>query len=356
MRTNESINNSQPTERKTVIQISILALLFGTGSWIALSGLWLEMPWLMMQAPEKWSLASYLNIMIQLANIGPLIYWILHKRYKRVNDIWATHAQMLLGIFSCAMLAGFWNRTMEIFGQNRSINLLVFTFILGLVDCTSSVTFLPFMARFDSRYMTPYLIGEGLSGFMPSIVVLIQGARKHQHLDSNWQLNKATIINQSLVIEESSQLAPVPAFEPRFSVEIFFISLIITLFISYLAFICLQVLPFAIQERKSIKHKHKFDINQNDRQMSSTGSDNVDIIIELASLSSNHNLHHEDSKATNQPTVNLKFKVTIQIIIIIICIDYTSKKVLFSFGVDVSKLFYNIWIYATSTGKKSINN
>lgn len=300
-----STNSEHQTERKTVIQISILALLFGTGSWIALSGLWLEMPLLMLQAPEKWSLASYLNIMIQLANIGPLIYWILHKRYKRVNDIWATHVQMLLGILSCAMLAAFWNQTIEIYGQYRSINLLVFTFILGLVDCTSSVTFLPFMARFNSRYMTSYLVGEGLSGFMPSIVVLLQGAGKQQYLDSNWQLNKATMINQSLVIEESSQLAPAPIFEPRFSVEIFFISLMITLFISYLAFICLRVLPFAIQERKNFKHEHNIDINRNDKRMTSTDCNNVDII-ELSSLSSNNNLHQKDLKVTNQPTVSLK--------------------------------------------------
>nr|XP_027194024.1 solute carrier family 52, riboflavin transporter, member 3-like isoform X2 [Dermatophagoides pteronyssinus] len=162
------------TKPKAIVRISILALLFGTGSWIALTGLWLEMPLLLQQLPEQWRLASYLNIMIQLANIGPLLYWLL-KRYRFVNDISATHIQMLIGLISCIMLIGYWRKTFWIFGHEHSVILLIFTFGLALVDCTSSVTFLPFMARFDSNFMTPYLFGEGLSGFIPSLVVLIQG-------------------------------------------------------------------------------------------------------------------------------------------------------------------------------------
>ncbi|OTF73556.1 hypothetical protein BLA29_011675, partial [Euroglyphus maynei] len=154
--------------------ISILALLFGTGSWIALTGLWLEMPLLLQQLPEGWTLASQLNMMIQLANIGPLLYWIL-KRNRFVNDISATHIQMWIGLLSCIMLIAFWRTTIWISGAEHSLLLLIFTFGLALVDCTSSVTFLPFMARFDSSFMTPYLVGEGLSGFIPSLFVLIQG-------------------------------------------------------------------------------------------------------------------------------------------------------------------------------------
>ncbi len=48
-------------------------------------------------------------------------------------------------------------------------------FFLSLVDCTSSVLFVPFMASLRPRYLTSYLVGEGLSGLIPAAVALAQG-------------------------------------------------------------------------------------------------------------------------------------------------------------------------------------
>ena len=36
------------------------SLLFGLGSWVAITGLWLETPLLIHYLPEKWALSSYL--------------------------------------------------------------------------------------------------------------------------------------------------------------------------------------------------------------------------------------------------------------------------------------------------------
>ena len=48
-------------------------------------------------------------------------------------------------------------------------------FFLSLVDCSSSVTFLPFMMQLPAHYVTTYFIGDGLSGFVPGLVALAQG-------------------------------------------------------------------------------------------------------------------------------------------------------------------------------------
>lgn len=151
-------------------RIKLLAMLFGTGSWIAITGLWLEIPLLITALPEQWTLASHLNIAIQIANIGPLIYWI-GKRFHLLNDVNTTHLQLWLGMISCLVLIFYWEQTFFLFGQLRSLVLLVCTFGLALVDCTSSVTFLPFMARFETVYMTPYLVGEGqlISNSIPKL-------------------------------------------------------------------------------------------------------------------------------------------------------------------------------------------
>jgi hypothetical protein len=45
----------------------------GIGSWIGINSLWIQLPLLVNVLPEAWYLASYLVIIIQLANIGPLV-------------------------------------------------------------------------------------------------------------------------------------------------------------------------------------------------------------------------------------------------------------------------------------------
>lgn len=140
--------------------ITLLVALFGTGSWIAITGLWLEMPLLIARLPESWRLASRLNVVIQLANLGPLVYWAALK-LRLANDISGTYAQLIVGLISCAVLIFGWQTTVSIGGSEHSAVLMACTFGLALVDCTSSVTFLTFVARFDSVYMAPYLVGEG---------------------------------------------------------------------------------------------------------------------------------------------------------------------------------------------------
>lgn len=87
------------------------------------------------------------------------------------------------------------------------------------------------MARFESRYLTPYLIGEGLSGFIPIVVAWIQGADAD---GTDCETNKTTVLmntdnetNFANFTRESQLLFPPSAF---------FSSLLITLLISWAAF------------------------------------------------------------------------------------------------------------------------
>lgn len=263
-------------------KISALALLFGMGSWIAITGLWLEMPLLIERLPEGWRLASHLNIMIQIANIGPLVYWLARKK-RFLNEITATHIQMAIGIASCLVLILAWDWTVELGGKRHSLVLFVATFGLALVDCTSSVTFLPFMARFDSGYMTPYLVGEGLSGFIPSMFALVQGVGENRKecleltSSADIALNGSAIVNASasfreqlanltttLQVLDTDQLektASANLIEPTFSVEVFFFSLFTTLLISYIGFCALQFLPVAKVEMASARKRQQLKAN-----------------------------------------------------------------------------------------------
>ena len=70
--------------RNRKFYVDLLAILFGISSWISINGLWVELPLLVEKLPESWSLASYLSIIVQIANLGPLtiglLRWICHEK------------------------------------------------------------------------------------------------------------------------------------------------------------------------------------------------------------------------------------------------------------------------------------
>ncbi|KAJ7332178.1 hypothetical protein JRQ81_014358 [Phrynocephalus forsythii] len=155
----------------------LLACLFGTGSWMAINGLWVELPLLVNKLPEGWYLPSYLIIIIQLANIGPLFITLMHKLKPGVlSEVTIIFVVVSTGAVACFLLAFLWHYTTPLAGRMHSTPFFVLTFFLSLVDCTSSVTFLPFMARFHPCYVTTFFIGEGLSSLVPALFALAQGA------------------------------------------------------------------------------------------------------------------------------------------------------------------------------------
>ena len=87
----------------------------------------------------------------------------------------AIHLTLLIGSLSCLLLSLFWDRITQINGSSHSVTFLLLTALLAIVDCTTSVLYLPFMAHFKSKYLMSYLIGQGLSGLIPSVVAIIQG-------------------------------------------------------------------------------------------------------------------------------------------------------------------------------------
>ena len=158
------------------IAVDILAIFFGISSWISINGLWVELPLLVDKLPEGWNLASYLSIIVQIANLGPISVALLRWRLKdKFSSSWIIVLLLILGSASSLMMVTFWQRTSSIGGVDHSTALFTLVFFLSLVDCTSSVLFLPFMGIFKDIYLNSYLVGEGLSGFVPSIAALIQG-------------------------------------------------------------------------------------------------------------------------------------------------------------------------------------
>lgn len=226
----------------------ILVVIFGTGSWIAINGLWVEMPIIVQEIPESWSLPSYLTVIIQLANVAPLAFTVGNKFFPRVvREVPVIYISVIVGIAACTLLAFFWKETSYIAGAERSTALLVLCFVFSMVDCASSVTFLPYMATFREIYMSPYFAGQGLSGLLPGLVALAQGVGGGSHdpcpKPTVASVNSTNGTSQNNT--DSGSWGP----GPKFSAEVFFWFLTAMMVACGLAFIGLNYLPVAKREQ-----------------------------------------------------------------------------------------------------------
>ena len=229
---------------KSLSSISITTYLlfcvFGIGSWVAINGIWAELPILLVTQPECYKLATTLSVVVQVANIGPLLYSVVkmiwHK--TRLNDFYLEVAAVIviviIGIVSCVLLSLFWNTTAVINDESHSVVLIILSFLLALVDCTSSVVFVPFMKHFPAKYLSALFIGEGLSGVLPSALALIQGS-----------VNNSLSCDPGKETYESSKHLGI-----RYSPNLYFVFLAGIMVACGLAFIGILVIPAARKERK----------------------------------------------------------------------------------------------------------
>ncbi|CAN2389908.1 riboflavin transmembrane transporter activity [Pristimantis euphronides] len=212
----------------------LLACVFGTGAWVAINGLWVELPLIVNDLPEGWYLPSYLTILIQMANIGPLFVTVMHKvKPGWLKERAVIYTLIVLGIVALFLLAFFWKMTTWITGKMHSTGFLILTFFLSLVDCTSSVTFLPFMMQLQPKYINTYFIGEGLSGLIPGILSLIQGTGMVKCVNVTQNENTTQTWSNATNGDYPIETKYLPA---NFSVQVFFFLLSIMMVFCLVAF------------------------------------------------------------------------------------------------------------------------
>lgn len=154
--------------------VDMLAIFFGIGTWVGVNGTFIQLPLLVEVAPEGWSLPSYLSVMVQIGNLGPLAYTLIQK-FSKTKDAPMIYVLLATGALSAILTSFFYSKTAMLFGREHSVALFALTIFTSLTACTSSVLFMPYMGRFKEMYLITYFVGEGLSGLLPSVVALIQG-------------------------------------------------------------------------------------------------------------------------------------------------------------------------------------
>ena len=76
---------SRPSINRALMHV--LVILFGIGAWVAINGVFVELPILVNELPEGWNLPSYLVIIIQAANIGPLVVTLMQVSCLNVMKV-----------------------------------------------------------------------------------------------------------------------------------------------------------------------------------------------------------------------------------------------------------------------------
>lgn len=208
--------------------------MFGVGSWILVNSLYTQLPLLVQSAPEGWNLPSYLSIAIQIGNLGPLLYSAWRKKFGNLYDRPLTIFILILGIISMFLLAMFYNVSSTIFGQPHSIVLCILTFAIALVGCTSSVLFIPSLSQYSDIYLVTYMVGEGISGFVPSIIAIVQGVGT---------TTCHTVVRNGQVITEKTIT------NAYFSSRFFFILIGIIMCVSTISYLCLEYSPTCKKEK-----------------------------------------------------------------------------------------------------------
>lgn len=234
---------------------------------------------------------------------------------------------MVIGTISSLLIALFWNATTFVAGVKHSTGLLTLLFFLSMVDCSSSVLFMPFMARFRVVYLTSYLVGEGLSGFLPSIVALAQGVGGNPECR-----------NVSLVINETESWQMEPYYpDPRFSVSTFFVLLMIFMVGSALAFVALDQLSVARREQVALKPSilSKFD----DSESLQVGTYNQTFVSSVESINMSFKVSSPENITSNNLIGSEK-----------VLTDDKSVNANISFGMLIFLLLIQAWVCALSNG------
>ncbi|XP_063395199.1 solute carrier family 52, riboflavin transporter, member 3 isoform X1 [Cydia fagiglandana] len=187
------------------VLLDVLLACWGVGTWLGVNGLYVQLPLLVERLPEGWALPSSMVLAVQLANLGLVAYALLRRLRPRASDSPYIYGLLVVGTLALALNAFLYEETIA----NRSIAFLFLTFFAALVGCTSSVLFYPYLRHFRDVYLATYLVGEGLSGFIPAILALIQGIGGEP----------ACILN-----DEGTGLVPVYP-PPRFDTTVFLVLL-----------------------------------------------------------------------------------------------------------------------------------
>ncbi|CEF69394.1 Solute carrier family 52, riboflavin transporter, member 3 [Strongyloides ratti] len=248
-------------------RLFVASVIFGSSTWFSTNAVWLELPILTQRLPEGWSLPSFLSAIIQIACIGPLIYSICFKCIKIRFSSGILITLLLLFCTMCTFLTSiYWSDNVTIFEKKISLPLMILVFGMALVNATSNVLFMPYMASFDASLLNAFFLGMSFSSLIPSLISLSQGTGRYECVKSG----------------NSTKYGP-EYYDPSFSAATFFQLSTGWLVITIIAFLYLE---------KKYREKRSLPIESDD-------DDDEGEMNEMSKLNSNIETQEPETKKDN---------------------------------------------------------
>ena len=197
-----------------------------------INGIFSELPQIVLTQPEGWKLGAYVGLITNMGNIAPLALIIVKCAFRKrpINLIPINYLLIFIGMLSCLLLVFFWSKTTYFLQQHRSLSLLILSFFLSLLDCTSMVTFSDYMTRFHTKFTGAIFLGESLTTILPSLLAIAQGNGQVDCVASD-PVNGTSTSNVTITAVYR---------EARFSVSVYFLCIFLLLTTSLIAFVLLQ--------------------------------------------------------------------------------------------------------------------
>ncbi|XP_071487459.1 riboflavin transporter 2-like [Diadema antillarum] len=228
---------------------TFLVVCFGTCSWTAMGGIWMELSQLIsLGISEGYSIGSYVLIVSQIAVVGPIIYVICQYFAPKGChlEIPATYVVLALGCTASFLLIFLWDETSVwvIDGNKHSTMFLILAFCMSVVESTSNLTFIPFISRLKSSYLRWYLLGEGLGLVTPSLLALAQGAGGYGNCRASYTFINETYDHLTNMTTRHNCTEWVAEWQPtRFSPRVYFAFSFVYFAAGSTAFCLLRCLP-----------------------------------------------------------------------------------------------------------------
>ncbi len=228
------------------VRVYVLIMLFAMSGWIDINAVYTELPLMVYELPEGWALASYITIIIQAANIAPILYIVLGKCSERPLKEWPfIYAIILVSLLASLVLAFCWRATAYVASTEASLAVFLLVVILAMADTLSTVIFLPYMSAYRPQYMTAFFVGGELSNLLPGLAGLIQGTES-EPLCTNVTIH---IYNQTLD-RNYTRVTSRPVYsEPVFSVQGFYLLITAMIAVSFVSFNLIQFSTFGRNAR-----------------------------------------------------------------------------------------------------------
>lgn len=205
--------------------VYVLVAIFGLGTWTNLAGVWIELPIIVPILPESWQLPAKLSLLINLANIFPILIVFASFIFRLNTAPFEVPVNFILLTTSITFAIGYaflWDKTAYLFGMEQSIFLMLLCFFGAISDCLSSTTFIPFLHRYEPIYLNAYFTGEAFTALLPALIGMAQGIGPSECSGNG----TSTMIHH----------------QPRFSVRTYFLILSLLPFAALLSFIALRMI------------------------------------------------------------------------------------------------------------------